>query len=413
VRVAADLGGPPEATLLGHPVRVGAPAAALGNGTLVHALDFDDTHAGGLVHATAMVLPATFAVGEQVDADGEQLLLAAVAGYEVACRLAAAVPHAFHARGLHATAICGVFAAATVAGRLMDLDEAACVNALGIAGSQAGGLLEFLATGASTKQLHPGFAGHAGVLAARLAAAGATGPASVLEGRHGLYAALLGRQVDPDEVTDGLGARWEVERITIKPYPACQLLHVTLDATAAAMAAGGWTPSDLSQLSAVTALVHPDSDAIVCRPWADKLTPRTPYDAKFSLPWSVAAMLVDGQVEVASYGDDSITRPQVRQVAAKVSVTVRDSGGVAADAPGHVELHLADGRVLTGTVPRSTGGPGRPLLDAALDGKFLANCEGATGATDVLRRVRALSQEQSARDLLAAVGNLTRGDETR
>jgi len=94
-------------------------------------------------------------------------------------------------------------------------------------------------------------------------------------------------------------------------------------------------------------------------------------------------------------------------------VTVQDSGGVAADAPGHVELHLADGRVLTGTVPRSTGGPGRPLSDAALDGKFLANCEGAAGATDVLRRVRALSREQSARDLLAAVGNLTRGDETR
>src|SRR5699024_8903244 len=136
----------------------------------------------------------------------------------------------FHARGLHATAACGVIAAALTAARLRGLGEDETVNALGIAGSQAGGLLEFLNTGASTKQLHPGFAARAGVLAATLAAHGATGPDSVIEGEYGLYGALLGRRVEPAAVLDGLGDRWELASITVKPYPACQLMHAQLDA---------------------------------------------------------------------------------------------------------------------------------------------------------------------------------------
>ena len=190
VEVARGLGGPPEATLFGTTERIGAPAAALATGALVHALDFDDTHAGGLVHATAVVLPAAFAVGEQVGATGREVLDAAVVGYETVCRVAAAAPHGFHARGLHATMVAGVFSSALVAARLLGLDAARAVDALGIAGSQSGGLLAFLHTGASTKQLHPGFASHAGILAARLAAAGASGPANVFDGPDGLYDAL-------------------------------------------------------------------------------------------------------------------------------------------------------------------------------------------------------------------------------
>ncbi|TMR27748.1 MmgE/PrpD family protein, partial [Nonomuraea zeae] len=228
VAVALELGGPPQATVIGTRDRVGAPAAALANGALVHALDFDDTHAGGLVHATAPVLPVAFAVGEETGASGAEVLVAALIGYEVICRLGAAAPHGFHTRGLHATSVCGVLAAALVAARLYGLRPRQAVHALGIAGSQAGGLLEFLSTGADTKRLHPGLAAHAGILAARLARAGATGPDTVLEGEHGLYGALLGRPgLRPSE---DLGEVWEVTRITVKPYPACQLLHAALDA---------------------------------------------------------------------------------------------------------------------------------------------------------------------------------------
>ena len=384
VAVARGLGGPSEATLLGTGERLGAPAAALAAGALVHALDFDDTHAEGLVHATAATLPAALAVGEQVGATGAQVLAAALVGYEVTCRVAAATPHGFHQRGIHATQAAGVIGAATVAARLMSLDAATTAQAMGIAGSSAGGLLEFLHTGASTKQLHPGLASHAGIVAARLAAAGATGPVSVLDGPAGLWATLSARPANADRVLRGLGETWEVTQITIKPYPACQLSHAALDATAALLvdlaAAGG-----AGEIVEVVASVHPDSAAIVCEPAADKVRPRSPYDAKFSLAWSVAAMLLDGAVSVATYAPASVRRPEVADLAARVRTVLAPSGVVAADAPGRVVVRLRDGREFVGEVARSRGGPDDPMDDDAM----LAKVSLVAGETPAVRRLAA------------------------
>lgn len=372
--VAAGLGGPPESTLIGRGTKVSAPAAALATGTLVHALDFDDTHAGGLVHATAVVLPALLAVGEQVGADADEALVAAVIGFETVCRIAGSAPHAFHGRGLHATMACGVFSSALVASRLMGLDHATTVDALGIAGSSAGGLLEFLATGSSTKQLHPGLASQAGILAARLAAAGADGPDSVLEGERGLYAALADGHADPALVTADLGIRWETTRITLKPYPACQLMHAALDAGRQVF------PVDVAAITAIAVEVHPDSAAIVCTP--DKVDPRTAYDAKFSLPWSLAALLTDGEVTVGTYEPDSLGRADVRTLATRVVVTEVPDARVAADAPSRVTVTLVDGSTRDGHVDRSAG--------AALDAKLAANVGGAAAAAELTAAVDAL-----------------------
>ena len=398
VAVARGLGGPPEATLLGSDARVGAPAAALASGALVHALDFDDTHAGGLVHATAVVLPAALAVGEQVGASGRDVLTAAVAGYETACRVAAAAPHGFHARGLHATMAAGVFSSALVAARLMGLDAARATDALGIAGSQAGGLLAFLHTGASTKQLHPGFASHAGILAARLAAAGASGPATVFDGPHGVFDALATGAVHPESIVEGLGERWETTRIGIKPYPACQLAHAALDAVRDARRREGFAAADVV---AVDVDVHPDSAPTVCDTRRDLARPATPYAAKFSLPWSVAAMLVDGDVTIATYDPASIARPEVEALARTVTWTVTPHGGrPAADAPGAARVTLADGRVVTGAVRRSAGGPDTPLSDEQLDAKVRGNAGPAAGA--LIAATRALDELPSLAPLLAA-----------
>jgi 2-methylcitrate dehydratase PrpD len=399
VAVATGLGGPPEATVLGSGTRISAPAAALANGTLVHALDFDDTHAVGLVHATAAVLPAALAVGEQVGASGEEVLTAAVAGYEVVCRLAAAAPHAFHARGLHATSVCGVLAAAAVTGRLSGLDTDRLTDALGIAGSSAGGLLEFLHTGAATKQLHPGLAGSAGILAARLAAAGATGPDTVLEGGYGLYAALAGRpDADAASVLDGLGERWETTCITVKPYPACQLLHAALDAA---------RRLPRRDPVAVVADLHPDAVPIVAEPRAAKLRPRTPYEAKFSLPWSVAAMLVDGRVGLDTYAPDRLHRSELAALAERVTVRVVPAPGPAADAPGRVAAALRDGSEVVGEVPCSSGGPASPLSDGDLVAKAVTNVGGASpAADDLVHATLDLADQADLGALLAAATTL-------
>lgn len=396
VTVAVGLAGPPEATILGSDIRVSAVAAGLANGTLVHALDFDDTHAGGLVHATSVVLPAAFAVGEQVGASGRQILDAAVVGYEVACRVAAAAPNGFHSGGLHATMVAGVFSSAAVAARLMDLDVETTVNALGIAGSQAGGLLAFLATGASTKQLHPGFASQAGVQAARLAAAGATGPETVLDGPHGVYealapAALARGIVDRAVLTRGLGSPsaedWETTRIGIKPWPTCQLAHVTMAAAQEALAEAG---VDASRISSVHALVHPDSAAVVCTTDRDLTRPVSGYAAKFSLPWSVAAILVDGHVGVETYAEAHLVRDEISDLAAKITWKVVDPGVVAADAPGEVTLTLDDGRVVTARLARSPGGGANPLSDEALLSKFAGNV--GESADDLAQALWALAE---------------------
>lgn len=393
IAVAIGLGGPHEATILGTGIQVSAPAAVLANGTLLHTFDYDDTHARGLVHATASVLPAAFAVGEQVGADGAAVLRAAIAGFEVVCRIAAASPHGFHSRGIHATHACAVFSAALIASLLTEASPAVTTDALGIAGSAASGLLEFLNTGAATKQLHPGTAGLNGVVAARLAAAGASGPSTVLEGDKGLFAALSARPADPRRILDGLGSTWETAAIGIKPYPACQLLHATLDAVAAVL-------DDIPgprQVTGVVADVHPDSAMIVCEPGPVKVRPRTSYDAKFSLPWSVAALLTDRSVGLATYSPESIARPDVADLARLVETRVTADAGPAADAAGHVVVHLTDSRTLTADVPGSRGTTGSPMSEREIVAKFVANCGGSAAAGDLADSVLALATLPSLR----------------
>jgi 2-methylcitrate dehydratase PrpD len=374
----------------------------LANGALVHALDFDDTHAGGLVHATAVVLPAAFAVGQQLGASGRDVVTASVVGYETACRVAAAAPHGFHARGLHATMVAGVFSSALVAARLMGLDAARATSALGIAGSQAGGLLAFLGTGASTKQLHPGFASHAGLLAARLAAAGATGPETVFDGPHGVFDALAAGAVDRESIVAGLGERWETTRIGIKPYPACQLSHATLDAVRDAMA---HTPFTAADVEAIEADVHPDSAPTVCDESRDLARPRSPYAAKFSLPWSVAVMIVDGDVGTDTFEAESIGRPDVEALARRVTWHLTEHIGHAADASGRVLVTLRDGRTVEGRVARSSGGPEAPLSRDVLVAKFLGNA--GADATSVVEQVESLDRATSLDPLFDSVLDLT------
>ncbi|MBB5873367.1 2-methylcitrate dehydratase PrpD [Allocatelliglobosispora scoriae] len=388
--VASGLGGPPEATLLGCDTRVGAPAAAFGNAVAMHALDFDDTHAGGLVHATTVTAPVALAVAQQLGSTGSELLAAYVAGLETVCRLGAATPHGFHARGVHATSACGTIAAAVVAGRLMGLPAEVMADAIGIAASGSSGLLEFLATGSSTKQLHPGFAACNGILAARLAAAGATGPGSAIEGSRGLYAAFTGRRPDLSVLVGALGERWEAARITIKPYPACQLGHASIDA--ALSLRGG---VDVERITGIELRLHPDALAIV----GDR-APGTAYAAKFSAAWCVAAVLVDGALPVEVF--DQPLRADLQRLAGITSLTARPSSGPAADAPGWLRVTLDDGTSLVGEVPRSGGGPDDPGLDALVLSKargtigpraevVRAAVDGLAEASDVEELVRSLA----------------------
>ena len=192
-----------DATAIGLDTPLPAPHAAFANAMLCHGLDYDDTHSDSVCHITVVVVPAALAVAESLGRSGEDVLTAVTAGTEVVSRIGMAASGAFHARGFHPTSVCGVFGATAAAARLAGLDAETTTSALGLAGSMSSGLMAYLNDGTPTKPVHAGWAAQAGVLAARLAAHGAEGPAGVLDGRFGVFHAF----VDDDESLPRRAAR--------------------------------------------------------------------------------------------------------------------------------------------------------------------------------------------------------------
>ena len=227
----SELGGEPEASVIGLETGLPAPNAAFANAMLCHGLDFDDTHSESVAHVSTVVVPAAVALAEARGASGRELLAAVIAGNEITTRVGMAAPGAFHKRGFHPTAICGIFGATAAAARLGELTPDAASSALGIAGSMASGLFAYLDDATATKPIHPAWAAHGALLAARLAEHGAEGPPGVLENRFGVYHAFVDARIDLEPQLADLGERWETPRIAFKPYPACHFIHGSLGAT--------------------------------------------------------------------------------------------------------------------------------------------------------------------------------------
>lgn len=384
--LARRQGGRPESSLVAGGERLPAAWVALAHGTLAHTLDFDDTLPASVVHPGSLVVPVALAAGEAASADGARVLAAIAAGYELAARLGAAAGRRLHARGFHATGVVGPLVAAAVAAKLAGLTAARTAEAMGLAGSMAGGLLEFLADGSWSKRLHAGWAGHGGVVAAQLAADGFPGPASVLEGRHGLYAAFLGPDVaDLGEMTRDLGHTWRSREVAVKLYPCAHVIHPFLDAALALRARHELTPA---AVVAVRCRVAPWQVPIVCEPRASKVAPATEYQARASLPFAVAAALVDGGVGVDTFTGEAIRRPEVLTLAARVEY--REDEGLAPGFVGAVEVVTDDGRRLA--MEESSGAPDPERVRA----KFEATAGRVLSPPGVARLAAALAESPAA-----------------
>jgi 2-methylcitrate dehydratase PrpD len=406
--VGRELGGRPEATALGLEERVPAAVAALVNGTLSHALDYDDTHELALIHAGAVVAPVVLACGEAAGSSGEDLVAAAVAGFEVSARVALAGAGRFQVKGFHPTSVCGVFGAAAAAARLRGLDVERTTQALGIAGSLAAGLMEFLADGSQTKPLHAGWAAHGGVLAAALAAHGATGPASVLEGRFGLLRTHLA-SFDKRELAADLGERWETLRLAFKPYPVCHCSHTCLDSLALLVSEEGLAPAQVSEI--VCRVPGALAVEVVLEPAERKLRPASPYEAKFSLPYCLAALLVRGELDLESFTDEAVRDEGVLQIAERVRYEVAPFRG-GNDLSGGVAVATADGRRLERSVLHPRGGLANPLAAADVKAKFRANAALALSAEDVEELLAALEQleQRQAAEVATLLGARLRAE---
>lgn len=376
-----EWGGSPQATLWRFGDRLPAAHAALANGAYVHGLDFDDTHSESIVHMSAVVVPTAIAVGEAVGASGKDVLAAMVVGYEVAARVGAAAPGAFHERGYHATPLCGAFAAAAIAARMWGLDAAGTANALGTVGSQAAGLQEFLNDGSWVKRLHPGWAAHSGIAAAQLARHGFLGPRRVFEGNFGFYAThLFGAEVDAERVAADLGERWETLENSFKPYPCCHFSHASMDAARELVREHALSPEQIEEIEAI---VPEQVVPIICEPVDHKRRPNTPYAALFSLPYSIALCVVRGDATLDDFDEGALGDPAVLAMAAKVRHRGVSSDRFPRYFHGAVRMRLTDGRELTREEPVNRGHPERPLTREEVEAKFRANAARVLGPAQV------------------------------
>ena len=368
LKKSLDAGGP--CTALGHAEGYRAEDAALLNGTAAHGEDFDDTFEGGPVHSGAVIVPAVLAACERFGLDGHSTLLGIATGVETMCRLSLVAPKRIHKAGFHPTAVLGAIAATLSVSKVLQLDTRQTVNALGIAGSMAGGIIEYLAEGAWTKRLHAGWAAHCGLHAARIAREGFIGPRTVFEGTHGLFFAFAHElDLDYEILTNGFGKDWLLTGLTFKPYATGTMNQPYIDC-ALRLAKRGFAAEEVAEVLCETA------EGYVHRLWepiAAKQRPPNAYAAKFSTPFNVAVAFVTGEAGFEAFSARTVGDPRILGLAGKVRYRIDPENPYPARYTGHVKMTLKDGRVFEERQPHIRGGVHEPLSRADIERKFRGN----------------------------------------
>jgi len=365
---SVDQGGP--STAIGQGGGFRPEDAAMINGTAAHGEDFDDTFEGGPVHSGAVIVPAVFAACERFGRDGRAALIGVAAGVETLCRLSLVAPKLIHQAGFHPTAVLGGMAATIGVSFALGLDRKQTVDALGIAGSMAGGIIEYLAEGAWTKRLHAGWAARVGVHAARIGREGFLGPRTVFEGGHGLFRSFARTaEGDFDALTGRLGEEWLMNGITFKPYATGTMNQPYIDC-ALRLAKRGFAAEDVAQVLCETA------EGYVHRLWeplASKHRPANDYAAKFSTPFNIAVAFVTGGAGFDAFTENTVRDPTILGLAAKVRYIVDPNNPYPKAYTGHVKMTLKDGRIFEERQPHIRGGVHEPLSRADIERKFAGN----------------------------------------
>jgi 2-methylcitrate dehydratase PrpD len=398
---AVDRGG--GCTIIGHEGSFDAFGAALVNGTAAHGEDFDDTFEGGPVHAGAVVVPAVLATCERERLGGDRAAAGIAAGVELVCRLSLVAPMGAHKAGFHPTAVFGALGAAAGAGVAIGLRPVEIVSALGIGGSMASGIIEYLAEGTWTKRMHAGWAAQSGLRAALMARGGFKGPRTVLEGAHGLYKAFA-PSVAPDfaPLLDDLGNRWVTEELAFKPY-ACGTMTQPFIDCALALARSG------VEAEAIASIECDVGEGTVHRLWeplASKQRPPSPYAAKFSTPFCMAVGFFDGRAGFAQFTETRIADPAVLALAAKIRYRVNPDDEYPRNFSGHLRATLRDGSTREFRQPHMRGGAREPLSDAEVRAKFVENgVHGGMSREDAWRLLQ-VTGDLLTRPMLAPLSEL-------
>ncbi len=377
----AEDGARPVADQLGADLRTSAEGAALVNGTSGHALDYDDVNDSVRGHPSIAVLPAALAVAQRVRAPGRALLEAYIAGVEVMAKLGRAMGPAHYRRGWHATSTLGTLGAAAAAGKLLGLDAAHMEHALAIAVSEAGGCQQNFGT--MTKPFHPGHAARCGVHAARLAGKGMTGAAAALEGPAGFFAVFSFGEARLTDLAATMGRPFDLVApgLSVKKYPCCFQTHRAADGVLDLVAEHRLRPEDVEGIT-VTVPTGGRQALIYDRP-------ETGLQGKFSMPYVIAAAILDRRLGFDSFTDAAVARPDAQALLKRVSV-VEDTAGPDAWNPTAqgsvaVEVQTRGGQRLARRVDHPRGSPQAPLRHEELVTKF-RDCAHRVLAADSVQR---------------------------
>jgi 2-methylcitrate dehydratase PrpD len=365
-------GGRGESSILVHGERIPAPNAGLVNSTMGRARDFDDVHEKAVLHPSVSVIPAALAASElRGGVDGREFISAVALGVDLTCRLGMAPRTGPNISGMSTTWQCGTFGAAAASGKVMGLDHEELMDAMGIAYSQASGNQQAIAEGSKTVRVQQGLTTWAGIVSALLASSGITGPRNVLEGKYGYYPVYHSDGYDVEALTEGLGETYEIVNTSIKPYPCCKWTHQAIDATLKAVREESIEPG---KVESVNVRLNRQAYNLVCVPLDKKRRPRTTVDAQFSIPYTVAAALVRGDVSLDTFTAEMINDPEILRMAQKVTSGVDEQiekQGARGIAPEIVEIRTTGGGTYRRCVEHVRGSPAAPMTAEELHDKFV------------------------------------------
>ncbi|MGE8685875.1 MAG: MmgE/PrpD family protein [Achromobacter sp.] len=371
--------------------RTTALFAAMVNAAAAHVVEQDDVHNGSVFHPAAVVFPPALAVAQALGRSGRDLLVAAVAGYEVGIRVGEYLGRS-HYKIFHTTGTAGTLAAAVTTGRLLNLSPEAMLNALGSAGTQAAGLWEFLRDAADSKQLHTAKAAADGITAAYLAQDGFTGARHILEGPQGM-AAGMSTDADPSRLCDRLGERWALIETSFKFHASCRHTHPAADALQQALRENGLTEADIER---VVAHVHQGAIDVL----GPVVNPQTVHQSKFSMGTVLALIARQGRAGLAEF-DAGLDDPGVAAFRGKVEMELDPEVDAAYPQRwiGKVTVHTRDGRKLHSRVDEPKGDPGNTLSRPEIEDKTLS-----------LGRYAGAATEQELRGLIDTIWNLEKAE---
>lgn len=384
-QTARDFGGRDQATVWGRGWKTDVLHAALVNGAMSHALDYDDTHTGVIMHPSACLVPAVLAVAEWKRLSGRSALEAYILGYEVGVRIGLGLGLRHYDLGWHSTSTLGRFASAAAAGKLLGLGLEEMSRALGLAGTQASGLR--LVFGTMAKSFHPGKSASDGILSAILAKRGFTCALNILEGKKG-YVEVLGVDSKLEPMVRGLGREYQVLRNTFKPYAACLLVHPTIEAVLELRRKHDLRPEEVEEIHCEVARFCLDS--------AGQAEPRTALAGKFSLHYCAALALAEGAA-----GEDKFTGQRVRDprmVALRHRVKARVVPGFK-DTEARVRITTRKGERYSAHVDQPKGDPRNPPSDRELEEKFRSLAASALPPRRIEALVNLLWDLEKVRDV--------------